>query len=87
MESSEEMQQKPAWQALPVWEWNAAWVDEMEAKYKQQVEDWSGVPKTGKGKATALGETRPLPATPSQEINGKYRCTCVGLLERGTSAN
>ncbi|XP_072834914.2 roundabout homolog 4 isoform X1 [Pogona vitticeps] len=70
MESSEEMQQKPAWQALPVWEWNAAWVDEMEAKYKQQVEDWSGVPKTGKGKATALGETQPLPATPLQEING-----------------
>ncbi|KAJ7305081.1 hypothetical protein JRQ81_010900 [Phrynocephalus forsythii] len=70
VENAEEMQQKPTWQALPVWEWNSDWVDEMEARYMHQVEDQRAAPKMRKGKAAVVGETCLLPASTSQEING-----------------
>ncbi|XP_053124972.1 roundabout homolog 4 [Hemicordylus capensis] len=71
LESLEEAPQKPRAQPLPVWEWNTDWVDEMEAKYMQQAENWSAAPKLGEQRTAAPAEiqrlTSALPGT-----NGAY---------------
>ncbi|XP_066495820.1 roundabout homolog 4 isoform X2 [Tiliqua scincoides] len=60
LESLEEAEQKPRQRPLPVWEWSTDWVDEMEAKYTPPAETWTAIPKLGKGRTAALGETLQL---------------------------
>ncbi|XP_044293536.1 roundabout homolog 4 isoform X1 [Varanus komodoensis] len=71
-ESPEAGQPKPGSQSLPVWQWSTDWVEEMEAKYAQQVESWSSASKVGKDRAAGLGEAQQPSAS---ALQGTYGAT------------
>ncbi|XP_048369346.1 roundabout homolog 4 isoform X2 [Sphaerodactylus townsendi] len=81
----EDAQQKPRPQTLPVWEWSTDWVNDMEAKYMQPVENWSSTSQFG-GRKAELEETQKF-TFPFQGANGACKSDSIGYPDGAVGAS